>query len=629
VQIGAGRMRAVVARPNSYLDVIPCDAVADRVIDATFRPRPPGGDEPVILHAVAGPRHSPQIRACIKAIEAFFAQNPAMQRGGKDQPVSVRYLGPDGLLYRLNHWLYHERGSTSRRKAEGLAATNRLFACFTQRTFQFQSSVPFDPPNFDPVTYITTVCRGVAENLMKADKSAVPFAGGRFPKTRKDVRWVFGQPNGNLFVRIASWIVIKTLRRSLDYVTFDREAFEAAVKDVPAGARIVLVPSHRSYFDFVLCSILMFARPELGIAIPHIAATSDFAKIPLINWLILRLHAFYIERGLGREDTKLTKKVRNLVRSGRVIEFFIEGKRSRTRQFLRPRRGMLRCLQATGETFAVLPIAFSYERLPEEPAFTVELRGDPRPPMRLRDLLRWNAKARKGEIRLGRAHMACGKPVVFGTGSDIYQVAADIMAELQHETVATKYHLQAFLEQEKQVLGEIDLSWLAAAIEWRGGSVLDTYLKDQGVSPLHERCMRYHYEHLFYAEAERAFSGNPAIRNHIRRNQFGRFPAPDRGGETEDPRLAVFLRALFRQVVRNYRITVDALGEPGASLKLNTPLAVVRARPDDLLHISDVEGAFEDLVAHNILAYDAEGKNWYWGPEAAALSAYREPLGHF
>ena len=107
---------------------------------------------------------------------------------------------------------------------------------------------------------------------------------------------MWGAPGrGNVFVRLAVWIVIKALRKSLDFVTFDREAFEAAVREVPEGAHIVLIPSHRSYLDFVLCSILMFARPDLVIAIPHIAATSDFARIPLINWLILRLHAFYIE----------------------------------------------------------------------------------------------------------------------------------------------------------------------------------------------------------------------------------------------------------------------------------------------------------------------------------------------
>lgn len=629
-QIGAGRMRAVIARPKSRIDVIPCDAVADRLIDVAFRPTKLNGSTAApILHAVAGPEHSPEVRACIDTIQTFFRQNPDTRARNKDLSASVRYLGPDGPLYRFNHWLYHERRSTSKRNAEGLDIANRMFAYFTHNTFRFQSSMPFDPPDYDPNAYIATVCKGVAQHLMRADNTAVPIAGSRHPRSRKDWLWAFRQVHGNLFVRGAACLVVKKLRQCMDCVTFDLNSFETALKRVPKGSRLVLVPSHRSYLDFVLCSVLMFSRPDLGIRIPHIAATSDFARIPFLSWLFLRLHAFYLERGLGREDRKLTEKVRALVTSGRVIEFFIEGRRSRSRQFLPPRRGLLRCLQSTEETFAVLPVAFSYERLPEEAPFTVELAGGARPPMRLRDLIRWSKRVNKGEIKLGRAHMACGQPVVVGPDSDIHQVSRDIMAELQYETVTTKYHLQAFLDRNRVELEDIDLAWVAESIERRGGSVLDTYLKDEGVSPLHERCMHYHFEHLFYAEAEHVFAENPAIRKHIRMNHYGNFVPPDGNVEPKCAQDLRFLRVLFGEVVRNYKIVSDALGAPGSPLQLNTPLAVVRTRQADELHVPDVENVFDDLMQRGVLAYDKQQKTYSWGPHAAALKAYRECLDRF
>lgn len=629
-QIGAGRMRAVIARPESRLDVVPCDAVAERVIGAAFTPvRMNGSRTPAILHAVAGHDHSPNIRSCVSTIETFFCRNPDTRRSNRDLSASVRYLGPDGPLYRLNHWLYHERGPALRRKAESLAAANRMFAYFTHKTFCFQSSVPFDPPGFNATDYIETVCRGVSRHLMGADHTAVPIAGRLHPRSGKDLRWAWSQPRGNLFIRGTAALVASTLRKCTDSVTFDLESFEAALKAVPEGAHPVLVPSHRSYLDFVLCSLLMFARPDLGIPIPHIAATSDFARIPVISWLILRLHAFYIERGLGRADNRLTGKVRDLVKSGRVIEFFIEGKRSRSRQFLPPRRGLLRSLQATGETFAVLPIAFSYERLPEEAAFTAELSGQRKPPMRLRDLVRWYGRVRKGEVQLGRAHIVCGQPVMFGPESDIHGVADAIMEELQYETVTTKYHLNALLEQEKEALADIDLAWLAQAVEQRGGSVLNTYLKDPDVPPVHERCMRYHYEHLFYGEAAQAFAGNPAIENHVRRNGYRAAAPPDFMQVPDEQRMHGFLRALFGQLVRNYRLAIDSLGGPDGELRLDTPQAVVRARQGDGLHLPDVEGLFDDLLERSILAFDDEKKVYSWGPEAARLRTYRECLDRF
>ena len=62
---------------------------------------------------------------------------------------------------------------------------------------------------------------------------------------------------------------------------------------------------------------------------------------------------------------------------------------------------------------------------------------------------------------------------------------------------------------------------------------------------------------------------------------------------------------------------------------MNTPLALVRARLDDELHVPDVEAAFEDLASRHILDCDTEEKTYYWGPDAAELAAYRAALERF
>jgi len=395
---------------------------------------------------------------------------------------------------------------------------------------------------------------------------------------------------------------------------------------VPEGSPIVLVPSHRSYLDFVLCSLLMFARPDLGIAIPHIAATSDFARIPFISWLILRLHAFYIDRGIGREDTKLTEQVHSLIKSGRVLEFFIEGRRSRTRQFLTPHRGLLRSLQATGETCTVLPIAFSYDHVPEEADLMVELRGNPRPPMKLRGLLGWNKRVKRGEVDLGRTHITCGRPVNLAPDSDVYGVSREIMAQLQTSTVSTKHHLRTFMRAAGGTLKDVDLRWLVEAIGLRGGLVLETKMDDENVPSLIARCMNYQFEHVFYTEAAIAFAGHPAVESHIRLNRYAQAGPPSPELELDDPRVIQVLCALFGPVVRGYRATAAALGEPNVPLTLTSPAAVLRSRSDDILHLADVEGAFTDMVERNILAYDKDEKVYSWGPEADKIEAHRECL---
>ena len=141
---------------------------------------------------------------------------------------------------------------------------------------------------------------------------------------------------------------------------------------------------------------------------------------------------------------------------------------------------------------------------------------------------------------------------------------------------------------------------------------------------LHERCMRYQFEHLFYEEAEKAFAGNPAIDNHLRLNRYIETAGERAVDERADPRLRKFLHALFDPVMRNYATAIDMLGEPGAVLELNTPAAVVRAR--DGLHLPDVEALFDDLTRRNILVFDKETRTWRWGASAGDIEAYAECL---
>ena len=93
--------------------------------------------------------------------------------------------------------------------------------------------------------------------------------------------------------------------------------------------------------------------------------------------------------------------------------------------------------------------------------------------------------------------------------------------------------------------------------------------------------------------------------------------------------MLIFLRALFGDVVRNYRAVIDALGDPAVPLELNSPLAVVRARLADELHVPDVEAAFDDLASRHILDCDKEEKTYFWGPNAAELDGYRAALERF
>lgn len=496
VLIGLGHLRAVIGDARSRLDLVPVDEVSRRIVHACRHDTAPLA----LRHVTAGAGSSPTVGECAEAIEEFFRTHPVGRR------PEIRYLGPAGVPFTMADALYHRlpialagaRSDQVRRRTRQLGGRlnylNRAFPYFTSRTFHFRSSHPLDEA-FDGLAYVTTVCRGVYRHILKRDESEWPLAGRAHPGHGGDLRWAMTRPAGNAWIRTASILVTKVLRRAVDRVTVDIPSFEAARATVPEGTALVLVPNHRSYLDFVLCSYLAFARPDLGIPIPYIAATMEFGRIPILGRILKAMHAFYLRRGQGREDPDLTRRVRELIEAGQTLEFFIEGQRSRSREFLPPRRGLLRALQATGKPCALLPIAISYDRVPEERAFARELAGHPKPRMRLRSLLAWTVDAWRGRIDLGRIHLACAPPVLLDRESDVHAVSQEVIERLRGATVASTYHLEAYLAHHPEC--GLDAPALRRLIEARGGRVLESELPVvPGIDPLIARTFCQQFLHL-------------------------------------------------------------------------------------------------------------------------------------
>lgn len=475
--LGLGHLRAVIGDRDAQLDLIPVDDVASRIVNACHATR---AEPPRIQHAVAGLERAPRVVDCWNAIAAFFRTHRVARR------PALPYVGPAGPLFAVANFVHHRvpiafagwssPGTRPRGKQlqARLAYLNRVFPYFTSRSFSFRTSVPIEGA-FDLGAYLHTVCRGVYRHMLRRDDTQWTLAGRRHSGHGGDLRWVIGQPTGNAWIRAASWVVTKVLRRSVEQVSVDLPSFEAARRATPRGAAVVLVPNHRSYLDFVLCSYLAFARPDLGMPIPHIAATMEFGRIPILGRILRAMHAFYLRRGHGREDPELTQRVHTLLGEGHALEFFIEGERSRSREFLPPRRGLLRCLQASGRMCVLMPIALSYDRVPEEAAFAAELSGQPKPKMRLGPLFRWTIAVWRGQIDLGRVHIACGTPVVLQASSDVHAIGNEVIGRLRDATVATTYHLDAFLS--RHAMNGMDTTTLRQLIEQRGGKVLDSELR--------------------------------------------------------------------------------------------------------------------------------------------------------
>jgi glycerol-3-phosphate O-acyltransferase len=231
---------------------------------------------------------------------------------------------------------------------------------------------------------------------------------------------------------------------------------------------VVLLPSHKSHVDYV---VLSYVLRHNGIQIPIIAAGDNLAFFPL-GPILRRGGAFFIRRSF-RGDRLYTSLVnaymRRLFRDGWMVEFFLEGGRSRTGKLLPPMLGLLNMIVSSalasvspgprGRKVFFLPISIGYERLMEESAFARELSGQPKGKEDAASLLELGGLLTD---RWGRVNIQFGDAIELGALRDelgidpakitparrrniVKNLAHRVMSEINHVTAVTPGHVVALV----------------------------------------------------------------------------------------------------------------------------------------------------------------------------------------
>ena len=175
---------------------------------------------------------------------------------------------------------------------------------------------------------------------------------------------------------------------------------------------VIYVPCHRSHFDYLLLSYLLYQN---GIVAPHIAAGVNL-NMPVVGRILRKGGAFFLRRTF--RSNKLYSAVFNeyfarIVSNGTSIEYFIEGTRSRTGRLLQPKGGMLSMtirayLRTMTRPVMFQPVYIGYEKLAEGNVYTAELSGQAKKKESLGDL--WKAR-RILKNRYGKVHVSFGDPI--------------------------------------------------------------------------------------------------------------------------------------------------------------------------------------------------------------------------
>lgn len=204
--------------------------------------------------------------------------------------------------------------------------------------------------------------------------------------------------------------VFKTLFKSICVNEDGIQRLQHAIQEHP----VVLLPSHRSYMDFLLMSYILYTY---DLALPVIAAGMDFMGMKVVGEMLRMSGAFFIRRSFGGDKlywAVFSEYVKTILKNGLApVEFFLEGTRSRTSKSLTPKLGLLNIVMdpfLKGEVFdiSLVPVSISYERILEEALYAREMLGVPKPKESTSGLF----KARKILSEdYGSIHVYFGQPV--------------------------------------------------------------------------------------------------------------------------------------------------------------------------------------------------------------------------
>ncbi|CAD5214752.1 unnamed protein product [Bursaphelenchus okinawaensis] len=184
--------------------------------------------------------------------------------------------------------------------------------------------------------------------------------------------------------RAIGYPVLKVIKILFDKIFVNMEALKQ-LKTICNQDSVVFVPTHRTYVDFLLISLICF---EANITLPAICAGSDFQSSRLVGESLRKAGAFFIRREFGNDNlywAVFSEYVQaHIINNERPVEFFPEGQRSRVSKTLNPKTGLLKVV---AEPFirnqvydtVLVPVTMNYDRLLETVLYSRELLGSPKP----------------------------------------------------------------------------------------------------------------------------------------------------------------------------------------------------------------------------------------------------------
>ena len=215
-----------------------------------------------------------------------------------------------------------------------------------------------------------------------------------------------------IFVEIWDKVLDWLWNNIYDGVVVDVEGI-AKIRNVSKKMPFVIIPCHRSHFDYLLLSHIFYKN---NIQMPFVAAGTNLSFFPM-GYIFRKSGAFFLRRSFKGNDLYaevFAKYIKVLLKEGLPLEFFIEGGRSRTGKMVMPKYGLLSVIiqayqEKAVDDLAAIPVYIGYDRVVEEKAYLQELGGAPKEKERATEMIKSSKLLRR---RYGRVYMNVGEPLL-------------------------------------------------------------------------------------------------------------------------------------------------------------------------------------------------------------------------
>ena len=177
-------------------------------------------------------------------------------------------------------------------------------------------------------------------------------------------------------MRSMAYTLHKSFKSLYEKISLNMEMLEE-IREIEKNSEvpIVLLPTHRSYIDFLLISYVFFVY---RLRLPNFVADEAILQANMLPLIIKSCGAFFFQKRAYRSSTLyrtiFDKYLELLLRQGSTIEFFIEGTRSRTGKILAPDFDLLNVVLDSlvfekVPDVCLIPMTVNYEKVLEGDTF--------------------------------------------------------------------------------------------------------------------------------------------------------------------------------------------------------------------------------------------------------------------